>query len=71
MHRTEGLASAQRLCPHGMPMPYFRWTRLGQGPARTCKNRDQKRNEMETRLLDIMAGNSIYYRRLYIVIDKQ
>ena len=26
---TEGLASAWRLRPHGMPMPYFGWTRLG------------------------------------------
>ena len=37
---TEGLASARRLHPHGMPMPYFRWTRLGQGPAGMHKNRD-------------------------------
>ena len=29
---TEGLASARRLRPHGMPMPYFRRTRLGLGP---------------------------------------
>jgi len=40
MHRTEGLASAQRLRPHGMPMPYFGWTRLGQGPAGMRENRD-------------------------------
>ena len=26
-HGTEGLASAQRLHPHGMPVPYFRRTR--------------------------------------------
>jgi len=32
---TEGLASARRLRPHGMPMPYFGWTRLGEGPAGT------------------------------------
>jgi len=49
MRRTEGLASAQRLSPHGMPMPYFGWTRLGQGPARmhgnkTKENREQDRN---------------------------
>jgi len=39
-HRTEGLASARRLRPHGMPMPYFGWTRLGQGPARTHEKQD-------------------------------
>jgi len=37
---TEGLASAWRLRPHGMPMPYFGWTRLGQGPARMCEKQD-------------------------------
>jgi len=37
---TEGLASAQRLRPHGMPMPYFGWTRLGQGPAGTWEKQD-------------------------------
>jgi len=37
---TEGLASAWRLRPYGMPVPYFGWTRLGQGPAGTCENRD-------------------------------
>ena len=37
---TEGLASAWRLRPHGMPMPYFGWTRLGQGPARTREKQD-------------------------------
>jgi len=41
-HGTEGLASAWRLRPHGMPMLYFRWTRLGQGPARTRENRDSR-----------------------------
>jgi len=40
MRGTEGLASARRLRPHGMPMPYFGWTRLGQGPAGTRENRD-------------------------------
>jgi len=34
------LHSAQRLRPHGMPMPYFGWTRLGQGPARTREKQD-------------------------------
>jgi len=37
---TEGLASAWRLRPHGMLVPYFRRTRLGQGPAGTRENRD-------------------------------
>ena len=37
---TEGLASAQRLRPHGMLMPYFGWTRLGQGPAGTREKQD-------------------------------
>ena len=46
MHGTEGLASARRLRPHGMPMPYFGWTRLGQGPAGTRENRDQKGNRI-------------------------
>ena len=46
-HGTEGLASAWRLRPHGMPMPYFRWTRLGQGPARTHENRDSREQDTE------------------------
>ena len=33
--RTEGLASARRLRPHGMPMFYFGWTRLGRVRIRT------------------------------------
>jgi len=37
---TKGLASAQRLRPHGMLMPYFGWTRLGQGPAGTREKQD-------------------------------
>jgi len=40
MRGTEGLASARRLRPHGMPMPYFGWTRLGQGPAGTREKQD-------------------------------
>ena len=41
MRGTEGLASAWRLRPHGMPMmPYFGWTRLGQGPAGTREKQD-------------------------------
>jgi len=76
MRRTEGLASARRLRPHGMPMPYFGWTRLGQGPARTRGNetkRISRNREDYLRVLDIMAKESyllqgtIYSNRQTIV----
>ena len=73
---TEGLASARRLRPQGMPMPYFRWTRLGQGPARTRGNetkRISRNREDYLMVLDIMARESyriqgtIYSNRQTIV----
>jgi len=70
---TEGLASAWRLRPHGMPVPYFRRTRLGQGPAGMRENKTKEGNETGTRLLDIMAEESyllqgtIYSNRQTIV----
>src|SRR6266571_60195 len=36
---TEGLASAQMLHPHGLLVPYFGRTRLGQGPAQVHGNK--------------------------------
>ena len=50
MHGTGGLASAQRLCPHGMPVPYFGRTRLGLGPAGTCENRTKEENKILGRI---------------------
>src|SRR6266571_4549412 len=35
----EGLASAWVLCPHGLLVPYFGRTRLGQGPAQVHGNK--------------------------------
>jgi hypothetical protein len=76
MRGTEGLASARRLRPHGMPMPYFGWTRLGQGPARTRGNetkRISRNREDYLMVLDIMAQESyllqgtIYSNRQTIV----
>ena len=80
MRGTEGLASARRLRPHGMPMPYFGWTRLGQGPARTRGNETKRisRNREDYLMvlggiLDIMAKESyllqgtIYSNRQTIV----
>ena len=52
MRRTEGLASAWRLRPHGMLMPYFRWTRLGHAGTRL------KGKARTGRILDIMAKES-------------
>jgi len=43
--RDRGLASARRLRPHRMLMPYFRWTRLGQGPAGTRENRHKREQD--------------------------
>jgi len=45
MRGTEGLASAQRLRPHGMLMPYFGRTRLGEGPARMHGNETKRKNK--------------------------
>jgi len=63
---TEGLASAQRLHPHGMPVPYFRRTRLGLGPARMCKNRTKKGMRQEQEItwcyLTLWLRNPIYYK---------
>jgi len=42
MCRTEGLASARRLHPHGMSMLNFGRTRLDQSPARMCENKNKK-----------------------------
>jgi len=73
MRRTESLASAQRLRPHGMLMPYFKRTRLGQGPAGTHENRTKREQEQTGRILDIMAKESyllqgtIYSNRQTIV----
>ena len=76
MRGTEGLASARRLRPHGMPMPNFGWTRLGQGPARTHGNetkRISRNREDYLMVLDIMAKESyllqgtIYSNRQTIV----
>jgi len=57
-----------------MPMPYFGWTRLGQGPARTRGNetkRISRNREDYLMVLDIMAKKSYLLQGLYIVIDKQ
>jgi len=69
---TEGLASAQRLRSHGMPMLYFGWTRAKAQPghARTGTKRKTRTGGL-LGLLDIMARDPIHYRGLYIVIDKQ
>ena len=64
--RTEGLASARRLRPHGMPMPYFRWTRLGH-----ARNRTKREKQEQEEYLILWLRSPIYYRGLYIVIDKQ
>jgi len=63
---TEGLASARRLRPHGMPMPYFRWTRLGH-----ARNRTKREKQEQEEYLILWLRSPIYYRGLYIVIDKQ
>ena len=46
MCRSEDLASAQRLHPHEMPMPYFGRTRLGG----TCENRTKEENKILGRI---------------------
>jgi len=68
--RTEGLASAWRLRPHGMPMPYFRsWAKAQPGRTGTRLKRIKNR----TGILDIMAKESyllqgtIYSNRQTIV----
>jgi len=42
--RTEGLASAWRLRPHGMPVPYFERTRLGCARNRTKRESRNRKN---------------------------
>jgi len=50
-HRTEGLASAWRLHPHGMPVPCFGRTRLGLGPARMRGNKTKEKKMMSYYLI--------------------
>jgi len=68
---TQGLASACRLCPHGMPVPYFG----GQGWAKAqpgyVGNRTKRGTSCWIECLILRLRNPIYYRGLYIVIDKQ
>jgi len=55
---TEGLASAQRLRTHGMPVPYFGgqgWAKAQLGHAR---NRTKRENKLLGRSLDIKARES-------------
>jgi len=70
---TEGLASARRLRPHGMPVPYFGgqgWAKAQPGHAR---NRTKEEGELLGRSLDIKARESyliqgtIYSNRQTIV----
>jgi len=55
-----------------MPMPYFRWTRLGQGPAGRVRT-GTKENRIPGRILDIMVKETyllqgtIYSNRQTIV----
>jgi len=68
-HGTEGLASAQRLCPHGMAVPYFGeqgWAKAQPGHA---KNRTKEEMSCWIEYLDYLI---LWLRNpLYIVIDKQ
>ena len=71
MRGTEGLASAQRLRLHGMPVPYFRgqgWANAQPGHAR---NRTKRKMSCWVEYLILRLRNPIYYRGLYRVIDKQ
>ena len=72
MRGTEGLASARRLRPHGMPVPYFGgqgWAKAQLGHAR----KRTKEGELLGRSLDIKARESyliqgtIYSNRQTIV----
>ena len=57
MRRQKGLASAQMLCPHVLPVPHFRKTRLGG-----------MEEYLIPELLDIMAGVFYLIHGLYIVV---
>ena len=52
------MASAQMLCPHGLPVPHFGKTRLG----------GTEEYLIPDRLLDIMAGVFYLIHGLYIVV---
>ena len=60
MHRTEGLASAWRLHPY----------RGGQDWAKDARTRIKENKLEQKEYLILWLGNSIYYKGLYIVMDK-
>ena len=62
-----GLGFSPEAAPSWDANVLFRMDKAGPGCART----GTKRKTRTGGLLDIMAKDPIYYRRLYIVIDKQ
>jgi len=71
---NRGLGFSPEAAPSWDADALFRMDKAGPRPSRDAQEqglKERQEQEVYLRLLDIMARDPIYYRRLYIVIDKQ